>query len=233
MMWYRYEIHMHSKEGSKCGQAPLADLVRAYHAAGYAGGVLTDHFIFGNTAIPRDLPWEEQMQGYYDAYLSAKAVADELDFDLIFGIEHQYGNFKEILIYGMDVDFWKANPDIPELDVHELADRVHAAGGYISHAHPFRFKSYMTHYVDPTVDMVDALEIYNFSDSDESNAKAKALAEEMGLPGTAGGDTHWADSDGIGQAGIALPYRVHDTKELAKAMHKGDFKPIVRGKIVL
>ncbi|MBE6936402.1 MAG: histidinol-phosphatase, partial [Ruminococcaceae bacterium] len=31
---------MHSKEGSKCGQAPLADLVRAYHAAGYAGGVL-------------------------------------------------------------------------------------------------------------------------------------------------------------------------------------------------
>ena len=97
-MWYRYETHMHSREGSACGKDSAADMVRAYHAAGYAGAVLTDHFIWGNTAIPRDLPWEERMQGYYDAYLSAKPLADELDFDLLFGIEHFYGIWKEILI---------------------------------------------------------------------------------------------------------------------------------------
>ena len=38
-MWYRYETHMHSSQGSKCGSSPCADMVRAYHAAGYAGAV--------------------------------------------------------------------------------------------------------------------------------------------------------------------------------------------------
>ena len=142
-MWYRYETHMQSCQGSKCGKSPCADMVRAYHAAGYAGAVLTDHFIWGNTAIPRDLPWEERMQGYYDAYLSAKPVADELDFDLIFGFEHQYGHNKEILVYGIGVDFLKANADIPDITLAEFCDRIHAAGGYISHAHPFRFRPYM------------------------------------------------------------------------------------------
>ena len=46
-MWYRYETHMHSREGSACGKDSAADMVRAYHAAGYAGAVLTDHFIWG------------------------------------------------------------------------------------------------------------------------------------------------------------------------------------------
>ena len=230
-MWYRYEIHMHSCEGSLCGKSSILDLIHAYHAAGYQGAVLTDHFIFGNTAIPKDLPWEERMQGYYDVYLKGKPLADELDFDLIFGVEHQYGNFKEILLYGVDADFLKANPDLPEISVEELGRRVHEAGGYISHAHPFRFKSYMTHYVDPTTSMCDALEIYNFSDSDEANAKAKALAEKEGLAVTSGADTHWDTAEGIGQAGIALPYRVHDTKELAKALHRGDHRPIIRGEI--
>lgn len=112
---YKYEMHMHSSEGSACGKDPIADIIRAYHAAGYSGGVLTDHFIFGNTAIPRGLPWRERMQGYYNVYLKGKPVADELDFDLIFGIEHQYGNWKEVLVYNVSVDFLKDNDDIPEL----------------------------------------------------------------------------------------------------------------------
>lgn len=230
-MWYRYETHMHSREGSACGKASAVEMVRAYHAAGYAGAVLTDHFIFGNTAVPRDLPWEERMQRYYDAYLSAKPVADELDFDLFFGIEHNYGNWKEMLVYGIGPDFWKTNPDIPEIGVEELGERIHAAGGFISHAHPYRFKSYMAAFYEPTLTMCDAVEIFNYSDPPEMNDKAVELADRLGLIRTSGADSHWSDYEGIGRAGLAFPRRLRTNEELVAAMRAGEGHLIIDGEI--
>ena len=222
-MEYRYETHMHSSEGSACGKSSICDLVRAYHAAGYSGAVLTDHFILGNTAIPRDLPWEEQMQRYYDVYLKAKPLADSLDFDLLFGIEHHYGNNKEILIYGIDVDFLKANPDIREISVIEFGRRIHEAGGYISHAHPYRNKAYIKDpTIEPTLDMCDAVEVYNFSDAPEYNAKAEATAQRLGLARTSGGDTHWDDYEGIGHAGMIFTHRVRTIGEFVDALRAGE-----------
>lgn len=234
-MWYRYEMHMHSCQGSKCGKSPCADMVRAYHAAGYAGAVLTDHFIWGNTAIPRDLPWEERMQGYYDAYLSAKPIADELDFDLIFGFEHQYGHNKEILVYGIGVDFLKANADIPDITLAEFCDRIHAAGGYISHAHPFRFRPYMVEGFFPAdTSHCDALEVYNFADGydhPEYNEKSEDLCASLGLARTSGADSHWQDYIGIGKAGMAFPERVHTPQELVAMLKSGKGKLIVGGEL--
>ena len=220
-MWYRYETHMHSREGSACGKDSAADMVRAYHAAGYAGAVLTDHFIWGNTAIPRDLPWEERMQGYYDAYLSAKPLADELDFDLLFGIEHFYGNWKEILIYGLGVDFWKANPDIPQISVEELGERVHAAGGLISHAHPYRFRaSYMDAFYEPTLTMCDAIEVFNGGNSSqEENDMALAYAQKHHMPMTGGSDAHHVDETARGYN--ALEKKAESYAELCEAIRTG------------
>ena len=104
-MLYRYETHCHSAQCSACAHSLSQDLVRAYREAGYAGLVLTDHFIFGNTCVDRTLPWDARMKAYYQAYLDANAAAEELDFDVIFGIEHAYGDGKEVLIYGIDLPF--------------------------------------------------------------------------------------------------------------------------------
>ncbi len=231
-MWYRYETHMHSREGSACGKASAADMVRAYHAAGYAGAVLTDHFIFGNTAVPRDLPWAERMQRYYDAYLSAKPLADELDFDLLFGIEHGYGNNKELLIYGITVEFLKENPDIPSLSVEEFGRRIHAAGGYISHAHPYRNKAYIKNpHIEPTTSPCDAIEVFNYSDPDETNEKAGALAERLGLARTSGADAHAADYEGIGRAGLAFPRRLRTGEAFVAALRAGEGRLIINGEV--
>ncbi len=231
-MWYRYETHMHSNQGSRCGRSSAADMVRAYHDAGYAGAVLTDHFIWGNTAVPKELPWEERMQRYYDAYLSAKPVAEELDFDLMFGIEHFYGNWKEMLVYGMPVEFWKENSDLPDISVEELGERIHAAGGFISHAHPYRMRpEYMTAFYEPVITMCDAIEVYNFSDPDESNQKAAELARRTGLIPTSGADSHFTAFPGIGQAGMAFDHRLHNSAELIAALRAGEGKLIIRGEI--
>ena len=145
MTLYRYEMHCHCSECSKCAVSTTRDTVRAYHAAGDAGLVLTDHFIFGNTSVSPDLPWEERVNCYYDAYLAGKEEGDQLDFDVLFGIEHAYEDGKEALIYGIDLDFLLQNPDIPNIFVREFAARIHAAGGFISQAHPFRNMAYHRH----------------------------------------------------------------------------------------
>lgn len=228
-MYYRYETHCHCSECSACSRSTAAELVRAYHAAGYAGLVLTDHFIHGNTAVDRSLPWQKQMQQFYDAYLSAKAVGDELDFDVIFAIEDGYGAGKEVLIYGIDLPFLLANPDLPRLTLDELTDRVHSCGGIVVHAHPYRDRGYIDMSVEPRTDVVDGIEVYNLGNQPGEDRKALALADKGSYILTAGGDIHSAHDPRIGQAGIVLPYRVHNEKELVAALKRGDQGFLVGG----
>ena len=207
-------------------------MVRAYHAAGFAGMVLTDHFVLGSTAVDRSLPWEDQMKCYWQAYLDAKQVGDELDFDVIFGIEHAYGDGKEILLYGIDLDFLLANPDVPEIPLEEFVRRVHAYGGIAVQAHPYRNRWYVNMAVGPRTDLIDGAEVHNVWNQPGEDAKALALAQEGGFLMTCGGDIHLATDAKLGTAGIALPYRIHNEKELVAALKKGDHQYIVGGNIL-
>lgn len=51
--------HLHTSESSACGLLPAAQPVQKFKEAGYTGIVVTDHFYGGNTAIDRNLPWEQ------------------------------------------------------------------------------------------------------------------------------------------------------------------------------
>ena len=231
-MEYRYETHCHCAQCSLCAQSSAQMMVRAYHAAGYAGLVLTDHFIFGHTAVPRDLPWDQRMHRYYQAYLDAKAVGDELDFDVIFGIEHAYGDGKEVLIYGVELDFLLVNPDIPHISLDELVNRVHEASGIVIQAHPYRSRWYVNMAVEPRADIVDGIEVFNAGDNPGDDPKALALAKTGDYIITCGGDTHSADDDRIGAAGVILPHRVRSSKEFADALKRREHRFLVNGKAV-
>lgn len=215
---YLYETHCHCSQCSACAISSARELVRAYHRAGYAGLVLTDHFIFGNTAVPRELPWAEQMQRYYDAYLEAKDEGDALDFDVIFGFEHAYGDGKEVLIYGVGLDFLLVNPDIPRLSLEEFVERVHEAGGIVVQAHPYRERWYVNMSVGPRADLVDGIEVYNAGNKPGEDAKALALAKTGNYILTSGGDVHWEQDAHIGAAGIYLPRRVKNEWEFVQAL---------------
>ena len=76
---FKYETHMHTKEGSACSSAPAADMARAHKEAGYDGIFVTDHFFNANTAVPRDLPWEERIDRYFLGYEHAKESATRSD----------------------------------------------------------------------------------------------------------------------------------------------------------
>ncbi len=219
-MPYLYETHCHCSQCSQCAVSTSGEIVRAYHRAGYAGLVLTDHFIFGNTAVDRSLPWAERMQKYYDAFLEAKAAAEGLDFDVIFGIEHHYGDGKEVLIYGVGLDFLLENPDIPQLTLDEFVQRIHAVGGVVVQAHPYRDRYYINMNVEPRADLVDGIEIYNACSRPGEDLKALKLSRRKDFILTSGGDIHYHQDERIGAAGIWLPYRVRDEKEFAAALKR-------------
>ncbi len=231
-MLYRYDMHCHSSDCSGCARTPAKDMVHKYKESGYAGLVLTDHFIFGNSAVDKTLPWEERMKCYYDAYLAAKEEGDKIDFDVIFGIEHAYDSGKEMLCYGIDLKFLTDNPDIPEITIDEFARRLHKAGGILIQAHPYRERSYIDPNVEPRVDLIDGIEVYNAGNKPHENAKAIALSKEHGGIIISGGDYHGWPGEPTNRAGIALPYRVKTSEELITALKRGDHRFVVKNEVV-
>lgn len=218
-MNYRYETHCHSNRCSRCAHSTPTELVKAYQEKGFSGLVLTDHFIHGNNCVDESLPWDKRMQCYYDAYLEAKEAAQDLDFDVLFGIEHAYGGGLEVLCYGIDLNFLLSNPDIPQLDIREFAARVHEYGGILIHAHPYRWAGPE---LQLPLDLLDGIEVYNAGNPQDKNELARQLADRTGLIQTAGSDLHHISEPKLGTAGITLPDRVKTEAELVAALKRRD-----------
>lgn len=219
-MGYFYDLHVHSKECSGCAATSAADMVIASKNAGYSGFVLTNHFLSGNNCVPKELPWEERVAYYWNAYLEAKRVGDEVDFDVFFGIEHHYGYAREILIYGIDYDFLAAIPDFCNLPAEEICERVHKVGGFVSHAHPFRERGYIP-VGDYNMDYsyLDAIEILNSANREIEDLRAKELQESLGLAFTAGNDLHYAPHlESFPKSGIVFDKRLRTNEELLAAL---------------
>lgn len=186
---YKYETHMHTSEASACASSTGAELAVKYKEEGYTGIIVTDHFFNGNTAVPRDLPWEERVELFCKGYENAKAKGDEIGLDVFFGLE--YGcNGSEFLVYGLDKQWLKENEKIMHMSFMEFIDYAHSCGGKIIHAHPFRECDYIrvTTYAPY---LVDGMEVVNSSHSNPVfNERARIYAEWYNIPATGGSDTH-------------------------------------------
>lgn len=226
---YKYEMHVHDRLCSACADNTPEEMVDAYRAAGYSGMCFTNHFFLGNTAVNRKLPWAQFVGAYWEAYKRAERYAADRDFDVLFGIEHHYGGGKEVLTYGIDLDFLLAHPNIHAYSIKDYCDAVHAAGGYISHAHPFRNRPYIDMSYPLNPELWDAAEVYNYYNNPGADEQAEALAAQYGLGRTSGGDEHRITGEAIGRAGLAFPYRVRTNKELVGALRRGDGRCIING----
>lgn len=218
---FRYELHMHTSEGSACGKSSGADMVNFYIERGYAGMVVTDHFYHGNTAPSRDLPWREFIFQYAEGYRHAKEAAKNRDFDVFFGIEVKGAGWDEYLILGLEPDWYAEHPELREVKGKEFLDIVRRAGAFIIHAHPYRERLYMK---DETIwlypNLVDAVEVRNYGNLIEFDRRALAYAEELNLPMTGGSDNHTAKDPLCPLTGISLPFRCQTLPELIHAIRE-------------
>lgn len=223
---YAYETHLHTSEGSACGRCPGADMAKACKQAGYTGIFVTDHFVHGNTAVDRSLPWEDWVEGYCKGYEHAKEAGDEIGLQVFFGWEQSYQG-QDFLVYGLDKAWLKAHPEIRDCTVEEQYKFVKRSGGMVIHAHPFRQAAYIPK-VRLFPEYVDGVEVINtshqksvedpFGDS-EYDKLALEYAEKYGLPHTGGSDIH---STNLSGGGMAFPHRLNSIQDFINAVLSGE-----------
>ncbi|MBQ9848103.1 MAG: hypothetical protein IJO64_03475 [Clostridia bacterium] len=225
-MGYIYDLHVHSKELSGCSSSAVRDMVRAYKESVYSGFVLTNHFSGRTNPLLGEVSWEEKVTAYWNAYLDGKQLADELGVDMFFGLEYGYGMAQEILLYGIDVDFLLAHPDLCDNTPEQLTALVQNSGGFVSHAHPFRNRFYVPKdYKHMDLTCLDAIEIFNAGNMELDDAKAVIRCNELGLKITAGSDMHHCELLATTlNGGIEFPERVTTNAELVAALKSGEGK---------
>lgn len=186
---YLTETHLHTSEVSGCASVSGAGQADQYKAIGYNTIIVTDHFFNGNSTVDPRLPWEDKIDLYCSGYENAKKRGEEIGLNVLFGVE--YGSCgADFLIYGIDKSWLKANPDILDIHLCDFCDRVHAAGGVVVHAHPFREADYI-HEMKFIPQYTDAVEAYNAGNRDNVwNERAVWYAKQYGFTMTAGSDCH-------------------------------------------
>lgn len=218
---YKYEMHFHTGPCSG-GGADIRDHIDALIGKGYSGAVVTNHFYNGANKIDKNLPWEEFVDAYRQDYLYGLAYAQDVDFDLLFGLEEHVGHGQEILIYGITPELIAAHPELKSGKAEKYAEIVHLFGGLVYQAHPYRARSYVTKpYPLDCLSMLDGIEVYNSANEPEWNESARRLADEFGLACIGGSDGHSVQSGG--HSGIAVGERIKDNESLVRILKSGEY----------
>ena len=230
-MSYLYDLHVHSGECSGCSSATAREMVRAYKEQGkFSGFVLTNHF----RKNPDHVTWEEHIRYYWEPYLEAKEEGEKLGFTVLFGLEQGYGYAQEIILYGIDADFLRANEDIFDITPEEVTKRVVDYGGFVSHAHPYRKRSYVPDVVvhmDMTV--LQGIETYNAGNSEIADEKAEEKCKELGLIPTAGSDRHHISEFEVNPfGGVEFDFEIKTNEELVAALKGGSGRVVHWGERV-
>ncbi len=189
-MPYVYETHLHTALGSLCGRSRGPEYVARYKGLGYAGLIVTDHFIHGNCAADAALPWERFIGAFMSGYEETREAGEAAGLSVFFGWEETYDG-DDYLIYGLDREWLLGHPEVAGWSLNRQYEEVRRHGGCVVQAHPFRDRDYI-----PTIHLspgcVDAFEVCNGGNRPENDRQAYSFARKHGLVMTAGSDIHAA-----------------------------------------
>ena len=211
-MPFLYETHMHTCQGSACGESTGKEQARFYREQGFTGIIITDHFFGGNTAVNRALPWEERIDLFWRGYEDAKEEGDRIGLDVFFGLEQNFAG-DEYLVYGLDKAYMKAHPEMEKWTRRQQLEEVHRAGGCVIQAHPFRIRHYMDRIRLGEL-FCDGIEAANYGNDPLDDARAWRYGMEKGMVMTAGSDCHRAPAKEL--FGVVLEKRLTSIRDYVK-----------------
>lgn len=232
---YLYETHLHTNQGSACGNNTGAQMAKAAQEYGYTGIIVTDHNWGGNSCIDRNLPWEIWVDEFAKGYESAKKYGDDNDFDVFWGYEAGF-NGTEFLIYGISPEWMKSHPELRDATIEEQFSLVHEGDGMVVHAHPYREEWYIPE-LRLYPEYVDAVEGVNATHSNhlskahndpEFDKKAIAYAKMHDFNITAGSDVH---STTIFGGGVLTKSRLTSINDYINVIKSGDYV-VTNGEII-
>lgn len=225
MNGYKYQMHTHTYPASACGDMLPHELVNALYSEGYAGCVLTNHFLNGNSSVDRKLAWEDFVTAYSSDYRFAKKFAEKYGIDIFFGLEEHVGEGKEILCYGVTPEILVANPELASGDV-QIWHRIMQENNCLCiQAHPFRSNGFIENPGVLPMQFIDGIEVFNAGNSEKDNALAEKFAKaNPGMIQLSGGDAHSVSR--VGKGGIESFCRIRDEKELVEVLKSGKYNLI-------
>lgn len=219
---YVYETHLHTSEGSACAGCSGEQMAQACYEAGYTGIFVTDHFVHGNTAVDRNLPWTEWVEKFCLGYEHAKARGDKLGLQVFFGWEACYQGM-EFLIMGLSKQWLLEHPEIRDCSIPRQYELVKRDGGMVIQCHPFREEWYIPE-LKTFPEYSDAVEGVNAShtgyrscshNNPEFDVRAQAYARAYDKPMTGGSDVH---STELLLGGMAFPEKLRDPQDFIRAV---------------
>lgn len=222
---YRYELHSHTAECDRDARLSARELVRLYHAAGYDGMVITDHYIerFYTLWFPEDvrgLTHEQQVTRWLRGYRTAREEGEKIGFTVLPGAEVRFdGRPNDYLLYGLHEEFFYTVPRLNGLSgVSELLSLL-PEGVCAVHAHPFRDGMEVA---DPRG--LFGIEAFNGGTDPFRNALARTYAEHYGLAMTSGSDIH--DLSRLAMGGIETQQRIRTPEDLVRVLRSGSYRLI-------
>ena len=215
---YRYETHLHTSIASACSRFTPEEIVEKYLRLGYAGIFVTDHFLRGNSSVPKDLPYDERVKLYFDGYRAVKKCAEGSGLSVFCGVEVSHWG-TDFLFYGLGEKWYIENPDIMTEPPREMCRRARSAGALVLQAHPYRERDYIDH-IRLFPREVEGIEIINATEGDRSNELAEHLAEAYGLQVSAGSDIHGANQKLL--AGMEFTEKLKSEEDFIERIRRGE-----------
>ena len=215
---YRYETHLHTSVSSACSRFTPEEIIEKYTRLGYAGVFVTDHYLRGNSSVPKDLPYDERVKLYFDGYRAVKKCAKGSGLDVFCGVEiSHFGT--DFLFFGLDEEWYVNNPAIMTETPREFCHRALDAGALVLQAHPYRERHYIDHLRLFPSD-VEGIEIVNATEGERSNNLAKILAEAYNLKISAGSDIHRASQEEL--AGMEFQEKLKSEQDFIDKIRRGE-----------
>ena len=223
-MYYKYETHLHTAEGSACCMAGAAEQRDFYANMGYTGVIVTDHFFNGNTTVTEEgLSWEEMVERFCLGYYNALEAGKERGIDVLFGWEYTYEG-ADLLTYGFTPEWLLEHPIVMELSPWDYCNYIREKGGLIIHAHPFRFGGHIGE-IKLNPRSVDGVEVFNACSLDFENKMAEIYAKRYRLRRLSGSDNHLSYAMGR-LGGIKSKFKIENSQDFVSLIKRGNYKTI-------
>ena len=231
-MSFKYDLHVHSKEMSRCSNCDIYTLADEYEQAGFDGFALVNHFNTDTVCnMFRDKSWGYLTELTYETFLKLKDYAGNR-LNITFGLEIAFPEcHNDYLVYGLTEETLKGLAEFAGeegvfgMGLEKLHEYTAANGALLIQAHPFRYDMFVKN-----PEHIDGYEIYNGSTRHNSNNEiAEMWAKKYGKLKTAGSDHHRPGD--AKNAGIITTEPITGQKQLADVISSGDFR-FIKEKII-
>lgn len=222
---YKYEIHCHTKNVSRCGHLDGEEIVKLYKEAGYSGVVITDHYSPMTFPFSQHLNKKKAIEHYLEGYRKAKACETD-DFKVFLGMELRfYATVNDYLVFGLSEDDFYELPFLLPVYLPRAYKLLHKRGALVIQAHPFR--KFITR-ANPKY--LDGAEVFNGKTSDELNNNALLWAQSFPKKAimTGGSDCH--SKGQLATSGIITKEKLTTNADLVRILKSGEFEIIKNNK---